>query len=236
MNLMKLKLSVIVALALTSSVSLGAAEKLTTGTINVYSATPLPSLGLPLNIVPANIQIATPKAINAQSGVSLADYMSTNMQSVSVTEMGGNPWQPEVTFRGYSASPLLGMPQGMSTYVDGVRVNEPFGDVTLWDKIPNFAIGGMQLVPGSNPMYGLNTLGGAIAIQTKSGRQAQGVGIEAEYGSWNRQRALVEYGGVSKDGSMDFYIGHQTTKEDGWRQFSPSHLNQVLFFHFANLF
>jgi outer membrane receptor protein involved in Fe transport len=149
------------------------------------------------------------------------------MQSVSVTEMGGNPWQPEVTFRGYSASPLLGMPQGMSTYVDGVRVNEPFGDVTLWDKIPNFAIGGMQLVPGSNPMYGLNTLGGAIAIQTKSGRQAQGVGIEAEYGSWNRQRALVEYGGVSKDGSMDFYIGHQTTKEDGWRQFSPSHLNQT---------
>jgi outer membrane receptor protein involved in Fe transport len=224
---MKLKLSAIVALAFTFSVSLDAAEKLTTSTINVYSATPLPSLGLPLNIIPANIQIATPKAINAQQGVSLADYMSTNMQSVSVTEMGGNPWQPEVTFRGYSASPLLGMPQGMSTYVDGVRVNEPFGDVTLWDKIPNFAIGGMQLVPGSNPMYGLNTLGGAIAIQTKSGRQAQGVGIEAEYGSWNRQRALVEYGGVSKDGSMDFYIGHQTTKEDGWRQFSPSHLNQT---------
>ena len=224
---MNLKISALVALALASSASLGAAEKLTTSTINVYSATPLPSLGLPLNIIPANIQIATPKAINAQSGVSLADYMSTNMQSVSVTEMGGNPWQPEVTFRGYSASPLLGMPQGMSTYVDGVRVNEPFGDVTLWDKIPNFAIGGMQLVPGSNPMYGLNTLGGAIAIQTKSGRQAQGVGIEAEYGSWNRQRALVEYGGVSKDGSMDFYIGHQTTKEDGWRQFSPSHLNQT---------
>ncbi len=224
---MNLRLSAIVVLTLVSSVSLGAAEKLTTSTINVYSATPLPSLGLPLNIIPANIQIATPKAINAQSGVSLADYMNTNMQSVSATEMGGNPWQPEVTFRGYSASPLLGMPQGMSTYVDGVRVNEPFGDVTLWDKIPNFAIGGMQLVPGSNPMYGLNTLGGAIAIQTKSGRQAQGVGIEAEYGSWNRQRALVEYGGVSKDGSMDFYIGHQTTKEDGWRQFSPSHLNQT---------
>ncbi|QDD00500.1 TonB-dependent receptor [Candidatus Methylopumilus planktonicus] len=224
---MKLKIFALVALALASSASLGAAEKLTTSTINVYSATPLPSIGLPLNIVPANIQIATPKAINNQAGVSLADYMSNNLQSVSVSEMGGNPWQPEINFRGYSASPLLGMPQGLSTYVDGVRVNEPFGDVTLWDKIPNFAIGGMQLVPGSNPMYGLNTLGGSIAIQTKSGRQAQGVGIEAEYGSWNRQRALVEYGGVSKDGSMDFYIGHQTTKEDGWRQFSPSRLNQT---------
>lgn len=224
---MKLKLSAIVALALASSASLGAAEKLMTGTINVYSATPLPSIGLPLNIIPANIQIATPKAINSQAGVSLADYMNNNMQSVSTTEMAGNPWQPEITFRGFSASPLLGMPQGISTYVDGVRVNEPFGDVTLWDKIPNFAIGGMQLVPGSNPLYGLNTLGGAIAIQTKSGREARGAAVEFEAGSWDRQRYLAQYGGVSKDGSVDYFIGHQTTKEDGWRQFSPSRLNQT---------
>ena len=224
---MKLKLSAIVALALASSASLGAAEKITTGTINVFSATPLPSIGLPLNIIPANIQIATPKAINAQAGVSLADYMNSNMQSVSTTEMGGNPWQPEITFRGFSASPLLGMPQGISTYVDGVRMNEPFGDVTLWDKIPNFAIGGMQLIPGSNPLYGLNTLGGAIAMQTKSGRDARGASAEFEAGSWNRQRYLAQYGGVSRDGSVDYFIGHQTTKEDGWRQFSPSRLNQT---------
>ena len=224
---MKLKLSAIVALALASSASLVAAEKMTTGTINVYSATPLPSIGLPLNVIPANIQIATPKAINNQTGVSLADYMNNNMQSVSTTEMGGNPWQPEITFRGFSASPLLGMPQGISTYVDGVRMNEPFGDVTLWDKIPNFAIGGMQLIPGSNPLYGLNTLGGAIAMQTKNGRDAKGAAVEFEAGSWNRQRYLAQYGGVSKDGSVDYFIGHQTTKEDGWRQFSPSRLNQT---------
>ena len=226
-KLMKLKISAIVALALASSASLGAAEKMTTGTINVYSATPLPSIGLPLNIVPANIQIATPKNINNQAGVSLADYMSNNLQSVTVSEMGGNPWQPEINFRGYSASPLLGMPQGLSTFVDGVRVNEPFGDVTLWDKIPNFAIGGMQLIPGSNPLFGLNTLGGSIAIQTKSGRDARGAAVEFEAGSWDRQRYLAEFGGVSKDGSVDYYIGHQTIKEDGWRQFSPSRLNQT---------
>ena len=224
---MKLKLSAIVALALASSAPLNAADKVTTSTINVYSATPLHSIGLPLNMIPANIQMATPKAINEQVGVSLADYMNNNMQSVTTTEMGGNPWQPEITFRGFSASPLLGMPQGISTYIDGVRVNEPFGDVTLWDKIPNFAIGGMQLVPGSNPLYGLNTLGGAIAMQTKSGRDAKGASLEFEGGSWNRQRYLAQYGGVSKDGSVDYFIGHQTTKEDGWRQFSPSRLNQT---------
>jgi hypothetical protein len=102
---MKLKLSAIVALALASSASIGAAEKMTTGTINVYSATPLPSIGLPLNIIPANIQIADPKGVANQTGVSIADYMQNNMQGVTVSEMGGNPWQPEINFRGYSSSP-----------------------------------------------------------------------------------------------------------------------------------
>lgn len=195
--------------------------------ISVYSGTPLPGIGLPLNKVPANIQMADPKGIKNQAGVSIADYMMNNMQGVTVSEMGGNPWQPEINFRGYSSSPLLGNSQGLSTYIDGVRVNEPFGDVTLWDKIPSFAIDNMQMVPGSNPLFGLNTLGGAIAIQTKSGRNNQGAAVEYEAGSWGRQRSLIEYGGVSKDGSVDYMIGYQHTTEDGWRKYSPSHVNQL---------
>lgn len=195
--------------------------------IEVYSATPLKGIGLPLHKVPANIQMAPPKEVNDQTGVSIADYMTNNMQSVTVTELGGNPWQPEINFRGYSASSLLGNPQGLSTYIDGVRVNEPFGDLTSWDKIPSFAIGNMQLIPGSNPLYGLNTLGGAIAIQTKSGRDNQGAAVEFEAGSWGRQRALVEYGGVSQDGSVDYMLGYQHTTENGWRKYSPSHVNQL---------
>ncbi|WP_229007408.1 TonB-dependent receptor [Methylophilus sp. Leaf408] len=202
-------------------------ESLNLQKVEVFSATPLKGIGLPLHKVPANIQMANPTALNNQTGVSIADYMNSNMQGVTVTELGGNPWQPEINFRGYSASSLLGNPQGLSTYVDGVRVNEPFGDVTSWDKIPNFAIGDMQLVPGSNPLYGLNTLGGAIAVQTKNGRDNQGAAIEYEAGSWGRQRALAEYGGVSKDGSVDFLIGFQHTTEDGWRKYSPSHVNQL---------
>ncbi len=206
---------------------LHAEEALKLDKVEVYSTTPIKGIGLPLYKVPANIQMANPTAINNQSGVSIADYMNNNMQGVTVTELGGNPWQPEINFRGYSASSLLGNPQGLSTYIDGVRVNEPFGDITSWDKIPSFAIGNMQLVPGSNPLYGLNTLGGAIAIQTKSGRDNQGAALEYEAGSWGRQRALAEYGGVSKDGSVDYMIGFQHTTENGWRKFSPSHVNQL---------
>lgn len=226
-NTVKPLLLAIVSAFAAQSETLKAEESLNIQKVEVYSATPLKGIGLPLHKVPANIQMANPAGINNQTGVSIADYMNNNMQGVTVTELGGNPWQPEINFRGYSASSLLGNPQGLSTYIDGVRVNEPFGDVTSWDKIPSFAIGDMQLIPGSNPLYGLNTLGGAIAIQTKSGRNNQGAALEYEAGSWGRQRALAEYGGVSKDGSVDYMIGFQHTTEDGWRKYSPSHVNQL---------
>ncbi|CAM8385598.1 TonB-dependent receptor [Candidatus Methylopumilus planktonicus] len=224
---MKLKISAIVALALASSVPLSAAEKLTTSTINVISTTPLPSIGLPLNIIPANIQIFDSKDLRNQPGVTFADQLINNAQGVTFSETQGNPWQPDVMFRGFSASPLAGTPQGMSVYVDGVRVNEAFGDTVHWDLIPNFAIQNMQIVPGSNPVYGLNTLGGAIAIQTKDGRNNRGVAIEAEGGSWGRKRALAQFGGVSKDGSIDYFFGAQNITEDGWRKYSPTHINQT---------
>jgi outer membrane receptor protein involved in Fe transport len=224
---MKLKISAIVALALASLVSLGAAEKLTTSTINVVNTTPLPSIGLPLNIIPANIQIVNRADLKNQAGVSIVDFANNNLQGVSIQETQGNPFQPDVTFRGYSASPLGGAPQGISVFLDGVRMNEPFGDTVRWDLIPTFAIQGMQMVPGSNPVYGLNTLGGAIAIQTKSGRLNQGAAIEASAGSWGRKNVSAEYGGVSKDGSVDYFFGVNYLDEDGWRKFSPTTVKQT---------
>jgi outer membrane receptor protein involved in Fe transport len=224
---MKLKLSAIVALALASSASLGAAEKMSTGTINVISTTPLPSIGLPLNIIPANIQIVNRADLKNQAGVSIVDFANHNLQGVSIQETQGNPFQPDVTFRGYSASPLGGAPQGISVFLDGVRMNEPFGDTVRWDLIPTFAIQGMQMIPGSNPVYGLNTLGGAIAIQTKSGRLNQGAAIEASAGSWGRKNVSAEYGGVSKDGSVDYFFGVNYLDEDGWRKFSPTTVKQT---------
>jgi len=225
--MVKLKLSAILAMALSASASLGAAEKITTGTINVYSATPLPSIGLPLDLVPANIQVINRADLKNQAGVSIADFAANNLQGVSINETQGNPFQPDITFRGYSASPLDGNPQGLSVYLDGVRVNEPFGDNVRWDLIPSFAIQGMQLVPGSNPLFGLNTLGGAISIQTKSGRTNPGAAIEASGGSWGRKNLSAEFGGVSKDGSVDYYLGANYLDEDGWRKYSPTTVKQT---------
>jgi outer membrane receptor protein involved in Fe transport len=162
-----------------------------------------------------------------QKSLTIADYMNNNLVGVSINETQNNPYQPDILFRGFTASPLLGTPQGLSVFQDGVRVNEPFGDTVNWDLIPMNAIAGMNLMPGSNPIFGLNTLGGALSITTKNGRTHQGGGIETSYGSWDRKTAAGEFGGVSKDGSVDYFIAGNYFDEDGWRDASPSKVKQV---------
>jgi outer membrane receptor protein involved in Fe transport len=162
-----------------------------------------------------------------QGSLTIADYMNNNLTGVSINETQNNPYQPDILFRGFTASPLLGTPQGLSIFQDGVRINEPFGDAVNWDLIPMNAIAGMNLMPGSNPIFGLNTLGGALSITTKNGRTHQGGGIETSYGSWDRKTVAGEFGGVSKDGSVDYFIAGNYFDEDGWRDASPSKVKQI---------
>ena len=50
-------------------------------------------------------------------------------------------------------------------------------------------------MPGSNPLFGLNTLGGALSIQTKDGRSSPGTSVRAIYGSNVRRSIEFEHGG-----------------------------------------
>lgn len=221
---MKLRLSLfgLMSIALTAN-----AEDLQTGKINVFSPGPLPSIGISQDIVPGSIQVIKPQDVQDQSGVSLADYLNNNTQGISFNEVGGNPWQPEIFFRGYSAGSITGNPQGLSIFVDGVRENQPFSDVVLWDTIPTWALAGTQVVAGSNPIYGLNTLGGAIAMQTKNGKLFNQGRIEGTVGSWDRTAGLIEYGGIIEGTNVDYYFGYKHSSEHGWRDHTPSHLNQA---------
>ena len=204
-----------------------AEENLVLDKIDVYTTTPLPSIGLPMDMVPANIQIVNQKDISEQSGVSIADYIVNNLQGVTVNEIAGNPYQLEINYHGYNATPIAGNPQGLSVYVDGVRVNEPFSNTVMWDLIPSFSVDKMQMIGGSNPVFGLNTLGGSLSMQTKSGRTFNKSAIDISAGSWGRKVSLLESGGVSKDGKFDYYVGYEHFSEDGWRDFSPTHVNQL---------
>ncbi|MEO8040300.1 MAG: TonB-dependent receptor, partial [Betaproteobacteria bacterium] len=145
--------------------------------------------------------------------------------SVNVNDVQGNPYQPDLNYRGFTASPLLGVPQGLSVYQDGVRINEPFGDVVNWGLIPMNAISTVNLIPGSNPLFGLNTLGGALSLRTKSGFQFPNTSIELSGGSWGRKQLQFEHGGYT--GNKDYFIAGNWFKEDGWREFSPSDVRQI---------
>ena len=202
------------------------AADLTTGKIEVISTTPLSGYGIELNKVPSNVQTVKAEDLKRSQSLDITDYMNRNLTGVHINEIQNNPVQPDVNYRGFTASPLLGTPQGLSVYVDGVRMNQAFGDVVSWDLIPKNAISNMQLMPGSNPLFGLNTLGGALSIQTKDGRTSKGGALQTTIGSYGRKIGELEYGGVSKDNSVDYFFAGTYFDENGWRDHSDSNFGQ----------
>jgi len=196
-----------------------------TTSVDVVGATPIGPLNVPLSDVPVPVQTLTSKTIVQTNAIDLTDAMFRRMNGVYVNENQNNPFQPDVNYRGYTASPLVGSPAGLSVYLDGVRQNEPFGDVVAWDLIPKVAIASTELIPGSNPVYGLNTLGGAIAVQTKDGVTSPGFAIDGYGGNFGRRALDAEYGGASKSG-FNWYGAMTLFNEDGWRVASPSSVRQ----------
>ena len=201
------------------------AAELEAPTIEVIGTTPIQGIGVPVSQVPANVQSTTGADIQKQKTLDLSEYLDNNLGSVTLNQGQNNPFQPDVNFRGLSASPLLGTPQGLSVFVDGVRVNEPFGDVVNWDLIPQNAISTITLIPGSNPVFGLNTLGAALSVNTKSGFQYPGASVSLSGGSWGRKGAEIEYG--THGDKTDLFIAGNFLNEDGWREHSPSRIKTV---------
>jgi len=189
--------------------------------VEVIAATPLPGVDLTLDQIPAPIQTALDADILGSGAIDITDFLNRRVTGVYVNELRGNPFQPDVSYRGYTASPLLGTPQGLSVYMDGVRMNQPFGDVVSWDLVPRLAISSIAVMPGSNPLFGLNTLGGALAMQTKTGRTSPGTTVQALYGSDVRRAIEFEHGGSNASG-LNWYVAGNLFAEHGWRDDSPS--------------
>lgn len=190
-----------------------------------YQIGPMPGLGLTKEEIPGNVQSITAKEIKESHALSLTDLMNSHLQSVNVNDYQSNPFQMDVTYRGFTASPQLGTAQGLSVFLDGIRVNEPFGDVVNWDMIPLNALGGLDVFPGSNPIFGLGTLGGAISMRTKSGFDSNEGTLEALGGSFNRKQFQGSVGG--NNGVIAGFFAANLFKEDGWRENSPSKVNQL---------
>ena len=190
-----------------------------------YDIGPLRGLALTKEEIPGNVQSITAKEIKESKAVSLTDLMNSKLQSVNVNDYQSNPFQMDVTYRGFTASPQLGTSQGLSVFLDGIRVNEPFGDVVNWDMIPMNALNSLDVFPGSNPLFGLGTLGGAISMKTKSGFDSSEGSVEYLGGSFKRNQFQGSVGG--NNGVIAGFAAANIFKEDGWRVNSPSEVNQI---------
>jgi iron complex outermembrane receptor protein len=200
------------------------AESLALPEISVVGVTPALGTGIPLNQVPSNVQTLNAHQIEADPAQSLTDVLERNIGSVSITNTEGNPFQQDMNIRGFTASPVLGTPQGIAVYQNGARINEPFGDIVLWDLVPTFAINKLQLIPGSDPVFGLNALGGAVTLEMKNGFDFQGAQLDFSAGAFGRRQTTDEYG--IQYGDFAAYTGLRLSHEDGWRMHSPSDLVQ----------
>ncbi len=194
--------------------------------VEVVATSPLPGIGIEEDKLPYDVQSVTAEDIARGQTMNLTDYMARNLSGITINEVQGSPFQADIAYRGFRLSSILGSAQGLSVYLDGVRVNEPFGDVVNWDMIPEAAIGNVTLVPGSNPIYGLNTLGGALAFTTKSGLTAPGTELKVQAGSFGRKRIDVSHGSKDDDGYHRF-ISATAFDENGWRDYSAGTLGNV---------
>lgn len=195
--------------------------------VDVIQQAPLPGFGIPRVRYPGNVQQADEAARREAGAATLPEFMNRRLQGVVASDVQGSPFQTDISYRGQRLSPLLGTPQGLSLYLDGVRMNQPFGDIVSWDLLPEVAIADLVLVPGSNPLYGLNTLAGALVLTTKSGRTHPGGEAEFSVGSGQRKRLDFAQGLHNADGSH-LFAAATLFDENGWRDRSGGRL--------ANLF
>ncbi|WP_315833082.1 TonB-dependent receptor [Bradyrhizobium prioriisuperbiae] len=188
-------------------------------TIEVFATTPLSSSGMDPDKVPAAVTTVHANDIQRTDSMNITDALLQRVPGVIINEVAGNPFQPDVQFRGFTASPVAGTPQGLAVYQNGVRINEAFGDTVNWDLIPTLAIQSVDVVT-NNPAFGLNALGGALNIRMKDGFSYQGAEATIMGGSYGRVQGGIQWG--KKVDNFAVYGAFEGLHDNGFRNFSQS--------------
>jgi iron complex outermembrane receptor protein len=194
---------------------------ITLPTVEVVAATPLLGSGVDRSKVPAQNQVFTAQDIARAGSPDALRALNEQAAGVTLDAAAGNPFQPSLFYHGFQASPLQGTPQGLAVYVNGARFNQPFGDTVNWDLIPSIAIGRMDLL-GSNPVFGLNALGGALAVEMKNGFSYHGAEIDALGGSFDLYQGEAQAG--VQTGNTAAYLALNGLQEGGWRDLQSSNI------------
>jgi iron complex outermembrane receptor protein len=191
--------------------------------VDVIATTPLPGTAIPVDKVPADVQTVRASDLTREGSADLTGTLNSRLGSVNLTDTLADPFQPDLLYRGFEGSPVLGTPEGLAVYQNGVRINEAFGDAVNWDLIPDIAIDRIDVV-SSNPVYGLNALGGAASITMKNGFSYQGADAEFSGGSFRQRSGVAEFGATEGDDGI--YAAGKVLDQNGWRFFAHDHIRQ----------
>ncbi|MGI8510455.1 MAG: TonB-dependent receptor, partial [Gemmatimonadaceae bacterium] len=162
---------------------------------------------------------------NSPPGPASAADALARLPGVSLTNDQGSRAQPTVEFRGFTLSPVAGVPQGVSVFLDGVRVNEPDAQEVNFDLLPTDAIRRAELIRGPSAIFGKNTLGGALTLSTVRGGLTPRVTVTADEGSFG-YRAVHALGSGMWSG-IDGTLSAKATREDGYQVESGSTTRQL---------
>ncbi|HXZ17499.1 MAG TPA: TonB-dependent receptor, partial [Roseiarcus sp.] len=175
-------------------------------------------------MTPAAVNVTTAHEIAQTRQFDIAGALQQVAPNVVINDVNGNPFAPEVDFRGFVASPVSGTPEGLAVYMNGIRINEAFGDTVNWDLIPTVAIERTSIVT-ANPLFGLNAIGGAVLLDMKNGFTYHGFEIDGRGGSFSRHLGTMQYG-VEKDG-FAAYLAMEAAGDQGYRKFSGSQIERL---------
>jgi outer membrane receptor protein involved in Fe transport len=192
-------------------------------TADLYPTSPLSSGGIDPDKVPAAVTVVGTSEIERTKSPDITDALRQNVPSVNITEVAGSPFQPNLEFRGFVASPVSGTPQGLAVYQNGVRINEAFGDIVNWDLIPTAAVQSVSMVT-NNPAFGLNALGGAVDVQMKNGFLYHGAEIDTMGGSYDRIQSSLQWG--KQVDNFAVYAALEGVHDDGFRNYSAADIRR----------
>lgn len=192
--------------------------------ITVVGTSPLLGSGVDRNSIPVNTQVLDSASLTREGAPDILRALNTQVAGVSLDSASGNPYQPSLFYNGFEVSPLQGTSQGIAVYVNGIRFNQPFGDTVNWDLIPDIAIRKIN-VEGSNPLFGLNALGGSFNLSLNDGFSYSGGQADISGGSFNTVQADIQYG--IQRGDQALYVAGSVIHQDGWRDLQSTDIQNI---------
>lgn len=167
--------------------------------------------------VPARVTVLNRSDIEANEPRILTDLLVSQAGFSSYDDLGAG-YKFSLSSRGFFASPVVGLPQGISVFLDGIRQNEPDAAQVNFDLLPMEHLTRIELLSGTASLLGRNSLGGAINLVSNQGGGPTRGELEVSGGNYKTLGTDGSLSGSLGGGKWSYYVGGGYDHEDGWRQ------------------